>query len=329
MAQFDLPLETLRGYHSETPEPDGFDEHWSSTLAAARQHDVILERRPVETGLVASNTWDVRFAGFDGHPIAAWYTEPLQPKAHGGVVVEYLGYGRGRGLPHERLLWSAAGYAHLLMDSRGQGGQHGNGGDTTDPAGTPPSAAGFVTRGIDDPLEHYYRRLVTDAVRAVDAARALGDADAPVVVAGNSQGGGLALAAGGLVPDVSAVLANVPFLAHPRRALMITESSPWSEVVHYLSVHRDQVDAAMRTLDFVDGVNFARRGLAPLHAGVALRDTICPPSTVFAAFNAWGEHAETAVRRDIEVYPFNHHEGGDAVHSRSQLDWLARVLERA
>lgn len=45
-------------------------------------------------------------------------------------MVEFAGYGRGRGLPHERLTWVTAGYAHLLMDNRGQGDQYGNGGRT-------------------------------------------------------------------------------------------------------------------------------------------------------------------------------------------------------
>jgi cephalosporin-C deacetylase-like acetyl esterase len=36
------------------------------------------------------------------------------------VVVEYLGYGGGRGLPEDRLRWAASGYAHLAMDTRGR-----------------------------------------------------------------------------------------------------------------------------------------------------------------------------------------------------------------
>jgi cephalosporin-C deacetylase len=42
---------------------------------------------------------------------------------------------------------------------------------------------------------------------------------------------------------------------------------------------------------------------------------------VFAAYNRYG-----GADRTIEVYPFNHHEGGDAVHVRSQLAWLADRL---
>ncbi|MFD7454374.1 acetylxylan esterase, partial [Kitasatospora sp. NPDC059827] len=37
------------------------------------------------------------------------------------VVVTYMGYSGGRGLPTEHLFWSAAGCAQLVVDSRGQG----------------------------------------------------------------------------------------------------------------------------------------------------------------------------------------------------------------
>ena len=47
-------------------------------------------------------------------------------------VVEFIGYGGGRGLPHEWLDWSAAGYAHLVMDTRGQGSNGGRRGATAD-----------------------------------------------------------------------------------------------------------------------------------------------------------------------------------------------------
>jgi hypothetical protein len=175
------------------------------------------------------------------------------------VVVEYFGYGRGGGLPGERLTWPVAGFAHLLMDSRGQGDQSGCGGDTPDVRAEGGGGPGLVTRGISSPDNSYYRRLITDAVRAVDAARALDGVDGEwVIVTGNSQGGGLALAVAGLVGDLAAVLANVPFLCHIQRAIDLTDEAPYGEIVRYLAVHRGAEEAVRRTLAYVDTVNFAR-----------------------------------------------------------------------
>jgi cephalosporin-C deacetylase len=320
MPLFDLPLAQLREYRPDVREAADFDASWAATLAQTRGKAAVQDARPVDNRLVLVDTLDVMFRGYGGHPIKAWFTR-ARAESDLPVVVEYLGYGRGRALPHERLTWAAAGYAHLLMDTRGQGGQYGSGGDTPDPVGSGPAAPGFLTRGITDPQEHYYRRLVTDAVRAVDAARELPGVDPErVAVAGNSQGGGLALAVAGLRSDLTAVLPSVPFLCHPERALEITDAHPWQEVVQYLSVHRDAADAVLHTLSYVDGVNFARRSGAPALFSVALRDAICPPSTVFAAFNRYGGPKE------IAVYPYNGHEGGEAVHVYRQLDWLAAVM---
>ena len=319
MAPFDLPLEELERYAPAVAEPADFDAFWRDTLASAAATPVLVDVRPVDTDLRLVDTWDVTFAGYGGDPVRAWFTRPAGVTDPLPAVVEYAGYGRGRGLPHERLTWPAAGYAHLLMDNRGQGDQYGNGGDTPDPYPLVAGGPGVVVRGIDSPERYYYRRLITDAVRAVDAVRALPGVDAArVVAAGNSQGGGLAIAVAGLVGDLAALLSTAPFLCHVQRAIEMTADAPYGEIVTYLSVHRDAEDAARRTLSYVDGVTFARRGRAPAHFGVGLRDTICPPSTVFAAYNAYG-----ASDRDIEVYRFNHHEGGDAVQVRRQLDWLA------
>ncbi len=45
-------------------------------------------------------------------------------------------------------------------------------------------------------------------------------------------------------------------------------------------------------------------------------DEICPPSTVFAAYNAYGGPKE------IREYPFNDHEGGQGFHDVAKLRWL-------
>lgn len=327
MPAFDLPPKELERYRPDVQEPPDFDEFWRDTLKEAADPDVLVSVRPVESGLRLTDTWDVTFRGFAGDPVRAWYSRPVGVRPALPAVVEYAGYGRGRGLPHERLTWVNAGYAHLLMDNRGQGDQYGNGGATPDPHASAPGGPGPAARGLLDPRDYHYRRLITDAVRAVTAVRALPGADGGRVAAvGNSQGGGLALAVAGLVPDLAAVLVTAPFLCGIRRALDLTDASPYGEISAYLSVHRGAEEAAYRTLSYVEGVSFARRATAPAHFGVGLRDTVCPPSGAYAAFNHYGELTGADPRKEIHAYPYNGHEGGDAVHVRRQLDWLAEVL---
>jgi cephalosporin-C deacetylase len=325
---FDLPLKELELYRPDLEEPADFDEFWQGTLKEAGKMDPVVSARPVTTGLRLTQTWDVTFRGFAGEPVRAWFSLPAGVREPLPAVVEFAGYGRGRGLPHERLTWVNAGYAHLLMDNRGQGDQYGCGGDTPDPHAGAPGGPGPAVRGLLAPQDYHYRRLVTDAVRAVAAVRALPGVDVPHTVAvGNSQGGGLALAVAGLVPDLAAVLVTAPFLCGVRRALDLTDAAPYGEIAGYLSVHRGAERAAYRTLSYLEGVSFARRAQAPAHFGVGLRDTVCPPSGAYAAFNRYAELPGVAPRKEIHAYPYNGHEGGDAVHVRRQLHWLAEVLD--
>lgn len=330
MPFYDLDPHTLQTYAPDVAEPPDFDDFWAATLAEARRHDLDLHVDRVESGLRLVDVYDVRYAGFGGQPVRAWLTVPAHADGPLPGIVEFVGYGGGRGLAHEHLTWAAAGYAHLVMDTRGQGSRWGSGGDTPDPVGSGPATPGFVTRGLLDPHEHYYRRVFTDAVRAVEALRAVDGVDASrVAVTGGSQGGGITLAVAGLVPGLVGVLPDVPFGCHYRRAVEITDDDPYHELTAYLSVHRDHVDQAFRTLSYLDGVNFARRADAPALFSVALMDTTCPPSTVYAAFNAYGTRRPGATDTSITVYPYNRHEGGAGHQVARQLPWLATRMAAA
>ena len=95
------------------------------------------------------------------------------------------------------------------MDNRGQGSSWGTGGATPDPAPAGQGVPGMMTRGIEDPHEHFYRRLFTDGVRAVDAVRTIPGVDPTrVAVTGGSQGGAVTLAVAGLVPDLVAEMGD-------------------------------------------------------------------------------------------------------------------------
>jgi len=324
VARADLPLDELVRYRPDVREPDDFDAFWSRTLDEARTHDLDVEAREVDTPYRTVAVRDVSFRGFGGDRIGAWFTVPRG--ADGAVlpaVVEFIGYNGGRDLPGESLRWASAGYAHLLVDTRGQGARWGGGGRTGDPHGSDPSAPGFMTRGIGHPDTYFYRRVFTDAVRAVDAVRALPGVDpARVAVQGVSQGGGITLAVAGLVADLVAVMPDVPFLCHFARALDVCDKDPYAEITRYLSVHRRRVDEVLHTLSYVDGVNFARRANAPALFSVALMDLVCPPSTVYAAYHHY------AGPRDVEVYHYNDHEGGESYQRQAQIRWLDGVLGR-
>ena len=321
----DLPLDLLRDYRPEVAEPADFDEFWTSTLTEARSAaddgDAVLV--PADTPITQFRIDDLTFPGYAGEPVKAWVVRPTGSDAAGGplpAVIEYNGYNGGRGIAGEKTLWAAAGQVHVFMDTRGQGSGWGTGGDTPDPHGSGPAVEGFMTRGIHDPSEYYYRRLFTDAVRLVDIVRGFDFVDETrVSVTGGSQGGGISLAVAGLVPGLRAVLPDVPFLCHFRRAVEATPEAPFTELVRYLAVHRDVETRVFDTLAYFDGVNFARRATAPTLFSVALMDGIVLPSTVFAAYNhyAGGD-------RSIEVYPYNGHEGGQMHQWVRQAAWLAQ-----
>ncbi len=318
---FDYPLEQLREYRPAREEPADFDAFWQRSLAETRQHPLDARFEPVAAdALKLVEAYDVTFAGYAGQPIKGWF---LLPRARQGAlpcVVQYIGYGGGRGFPLDWLLWPVAGYATLVMDTRGQGSTWRQG-DTPDlPAeGANPAHPGFMTQGVLQPETYYYRRVFLDAVRAVEAARTHPAVDAGrIVLTGGSQGGGITLAVAGLLAgQVAAAMPEVPFLCHYRRATELINTDPYAEITRYCKVHRDKVDTVFATLSYFDGLNFAARATAPALFSVGLMDDICPPSTVFAAYNHY------AGPKDIRVWRYNNHEGGGTYQQVEQIAFLA------
>ena len=260
---FDLPLEQLKTYKPAREEASDFDAFWQDTLALARSHPLDARFEPVDFGLRTVETFDVTFAGYAGQPVKGWLLLPRQRNGALPCIVEYIGYGGGRGLPLDWLVFASAGYAHLIMDTRGQGSTW-RAGDTPDSSGdgANPYHPGFMTQGVLSPKTYYYRRVFTDGVRAVEAARSHPSVRSDrIAVTGRSQGGGITIAVSALVPDVAASMPDVPFLCHYRRATTLVDSMPYGEIVNYLRVHRGKEETVFRTLSYFDGVNFANAGV--------------------------------------------------------------------
>jgi cephalosporin-C deacetylase len=88
---------------------------------------------------------------------------------------------------------------------------------------------------------------------------------------------------------------------------------PYTELVTYLAFH-PELDAPVRnTLRHVDNAFLASRIEARTLVSAALRDTVVPPSTVFAAFNA------ITAPKEIVVLPYSNHFQLPSSHLEQQL----------
>ncbi|MFD1146556.1 acetylxylan esterase [Saccharothrix hoggarensis] len=322
MPWFDLSERELAQYRTATAEPDNLDLWWKSRLEEARAAALPPVLTPYGADAYGPMAvWDVEFSGYGGDRVRGWH---IRPAGSGDeplpTVVCYIGYGGGRGLPSEHALLPAAGYAVFVMDTRGQGGRW-TLGATPDSGFAGPEHPGVMTRGIATPETYYVTRLMVDAARAVEVAAALDGVDETrLAVSGGSQGGGLALAAAALNGEAVKVChADVPFLCDFQRAITITGAEPYAEISKFLAQHVDLIPAALDTLRYVDGALLAKRITATSLLSVGLMDEVCPPSTVYAAYN------EITAPKEMAVFPFSGHTT-PRVHDERKLRHLRAHL---
>jgi cephalosporin-C deacetylase len=228
----------------------------------------------------------------------------------------YHGYSSVRPDAFELLSWVSQGYAVLAIDVRGQSGESSDSGSY--PGGQVP---GYLTRGIEQPATYYYRGAYIDAVRAVEALASHAAIDSRRVgVVGGSQGGALALAAAALCAlagniAVRAAVAEIPFLCHFERAVTLVDSEPYREIATYCRRHGADSAQVFRTLSYFDVMNLTSLIQAPTLVTSGLMDMICPPSTIFAAYN------NISAPKEIFVDPFGEHEMFPGVYA-ARARWL-------
>ncbi len=319
MNLFDLPLEELRSYNPEIEKKADFDSFWDSTLAESSAQPLNAAMEPFDYPVPGVECFNVRFDGFRNSRASARYVRPAGAASSKGQIpalVCYHGYNWNTLTVAAALKYVMLGRSVLLVDVRGQNpafpdlAPYPNGG-----------ASGWMTLGILDPASYYYRNVYMDSVRAVDFVASLPETDpADIAVEGGSQGGALTLATAALSPRVALALADVPYLCHFRRAVKISTEGPYDEIYHYFKIH-DQLhlteEKAYETLSYFDVCNLAPRIRGRALVSVGLEDAICPPSTVFAAYN------RIPGDKEIRVYPDYGH-GGFSRHDEEKIAFLAR-----
>jgi cephalosporin-C deacetylase len=316
---FDLALPELQTYRPpQTRQPD-FEPFWRDTIAAAAQQPLDLRLEPLDLPYRGAYLARARYVGWEGAEIVGTWAAPPGDGPFPALAM-YHGYSSTRPDAFVLLSWVSQGYAVLAIDVRGQSGESSDTGNY--PGGQVP---GYLTRGIEHPTTHYYRGAYIDAMRAAEALASHPTIDSTRVgVVGASQGGALSLAAAALCAlaesvEVRAAVAEIPFLCHFERAVTLVDSEPYREIATYCRRHGADNAQVFRTLSYVDVMNLTSLIGAPTLVTSGLMDMICPPSTIFAAYN------NITAPKEIFVDPFGEHETFPGVYA-AQARWLQQHM---
>jgi cephalosporin-C deacetylase len=309
MNLFDMSLEELKVYKPTLTKQEDFDRFWEETLKEAKAQPINAKVAHQSYPVEQVRVYDVFFDGFKNSKIYARYVLPRYANGENKVpaVVFFHGYNWNSYVISDVLKYSIMGYAVLIVDVRGQNvnspdhNHYDNGG-----------ASGWMTNGVLNPYNYYYRYVYMDCVRAIEFIAGREEIDENrIAVHGGSQGGALSIAAGALSDKVKIVLTDVPFLCHFRRSVQLYQGSPYSEIYHYFKIHdslHKTEEQLYNTLSYFDCMNLGKRIKADVLASVGLEDTVCPPSTVFAAFNHMNTYKEMRVYHEFGHGGFNQHE---------------------
>jgi len=311
MPIIDLPLEQLYTYSGRNPRPDDFDEYWERALAEMRSVDPQVEMNPVDIGAEFAECFDFWFTGVRGARIYAKYLRPKRAEGKHPAIVQFHGYSGNSGDWFDKLCWVAAGFSVLAMDVRGQGGK------SQDPGGhVGNTLRGHIIRGLDGPADGLmFRDVFLDCAQLAGLAMELPEVDGSRVGAtGGSQGGGLTLACAALEPRLKLAAPVYPFLCDYLRVWeMDLDVAAYEELRAYFRLYdllHERETEIFTKLGYIDNQHLAPRIKAEVLMSVGLMDTVCPPSTQFAAYN------KMTCKKSLLIYPDYGHE------------WLPGVSDR-
>lgn len=307
MPLIDLPLSELHRYPGRNPRPADFDAYWAAALRDLDATDPQPELHANPTiATPGAECFDLWFTGVGGARVYAKYLRPRgspSGKKH-PAVLQFHGYSGHSGDWFDKLGWPAAGFCYAAMDCRGQGGRSEDSGQVK---GT--TLRGHIVRGLDDPdpRKLAFRQIFLDTVQLARVVLNFAEVDAARAGCfGNSQGGALTLACAALEPRIRRAAPVYPFLCDYQRVWELDLAKEAYEELRYffrLFDPRHEREAEIfQKLGYVDCQHLAPRIKADVLMFTGLMDTICPPSSQFAAYN------KITSKKDIAIYPDFTHE---------------------
>jgi cephalosporin-C deacetylase len=304
---FDLPFEQLESYQGRSPRPQDFEAFWEKSLAEMRATDPQVEIIPAEFKVANAASFHLYFTGVGGARIHAKLLHPINSTYPHPAVLLFHGYTGDSGDWSDKLGYVSEGFTVAALDCRGQAGLSEDRGSVTGN-----TQHGHIIRGLEDalngmPEKLLFRQIFLDTAQLAMIIMDMPEVDANRVGAtGASQGGALTVACSALEPRIKRAAPIYPFLSDYKRVwemdqakdayLELQEFFRYSDPTHALE------DNIFEQLGYIDIQFLASRIQAEVLWGIGLMDTVCPPSTQFAAYN------KIVSVKSMTIYPDFGHE---------------------
>lgn len=267
------------------PVPDDFDAFWTAQKAALAKVPLKSTLTPVTTAVKGVEAFDLQVECLGGKPVSGYFGRPkgAKPKSLPAILHVHGAGVRSSGLGSVSWALNEGGMLSLDINAHGI------------PNGKPAEFYTALQNGeLKDYRAHgnkdretvYFKGMFLRLIRAIDFLTAQPEWDGKtLIVFGSSQGGFQALAAAGLDSRVTFICAGVP-AGCDHTGSQANRISGWPKIVPNGPDGKPD-PAALQASRYFDCVNFATRAKCKGAAvTVGFIDTTCPPTSVYAAYNA-------------------------------------------
>ena len=287
--------EQLKPY---TKDPADFDSFWKANIEEARKTPVGVSCKRVEE--YSTDEFDCYLLKLKTDKQHSIYGSLTKPKKEGRYPVVLCPPGAGIKTikePMRNTFYARNGFIRLEMEIHGLNPEM-----TAEQFKEITSAFdrenGYLTNGLDNRDNYYMKHVYVACVRAIDYLTSLPEWDGRnAFVQGGSQGGALALITAALDTRVTACVANHPALSDMAGYL----DNRAGGYPHFHRLNAMLTPEKVKTLEYYDVVNFARRITCPVFLTWGFNDNTCPPTTSYIVWNL------ITSPKDSLITPINEH----------------------
>lgn len=138
---------------------------------------------------------------------------------------------------------------------------------------------------LDNKDHYYYKRVYLGCVRAVDFVTSLDEYDGDnLAVYGGSQGGALSIVTAALDDRIKYLVCYYPAMSD-LTGYLHGRAGGWPHLFDKTNAPLNNTPERIETSKYYDVVNFARLLKVPGFYGWGYNDAVCPPTSMFSAYN--------------------------------------------